>query len=29
LAGSLVSMPTIVNWAGVVAFTVAVMMYGF
>ena len=29
LAGLLVSMPTIVNWAGVVAFTVAVMMYGF
>jgi hypothetical protein len=29
LAGLLVSVPTIVNWAGVVAFTVAVMMYGF
>jgi hypothetical protein len=25
----LVGVPTIVNWAGVVAFTVAVMMYGF
>jgi len=29
LAGLLVSVPTIVNWAGVVAFTVAVMVYGF
>jgi hypothetical protein len=29
LAGLLVSIPTIVNWAGVVAFTVAVMIYGF
>ena len=29
LAGLLVGVPTIVNWAGVVAFTVAVMMYGF
>ncbi|HXZ46729.1 MAG TPA: hypothetical protein VEH02_08375 [Pseudolabrys sp.] len=29
LAGLLVSIPTIVNWAGVVAFTVSIMMYGF
>jgi hypothetical protein len=29
LAGLLVSVPTIVNWAGVVAFTVAIMIYGF
>jgi hypothetical protein len=29
LAGLLVSVPTIVNWAGVVAFTIAVIMYGF
>jgi hypothetical protein len=29
LAGLLVSVPTIVNWAGVVAFTVAAMIYGF
>ena len=29
LAGLLVSVPTIVNWAGVIAFTVAVMIYGF
>ena len=29
LAGLLVSVPTIVNWAGVVAFTVALMIYGF
>jgi hypothetical protein len=29
LAGLLVSLPTLFNWAGVVAFTVAVMMYGF
>jgi len=29
LAGLLVSIPTIVNWVGVVAFTVSIMMYGF
>jgi hypothetical protein len=29
LAGLLVSVPTIVNLAGVVAFTVAIMIYGF
>ena len=29
LAGLLVKVPTIVNWAGVVAFTVAVMIHGF
>jgi len=29
LAGLLVSVPTIVNWAGVIAFAVAVMIYGF
>ena len=29
LAGLLVSIPTIVNWAGVIAFTVSIMMYGF
>ena len=29
LAGLLVSVPTLLNWAGVVAFTVAIMMYGF
>jgi hypothetical protein len=29
LAGLLVSIPTIVNWAGVVAFAVSVFMYGF
>lgn len=29
LAGLLVSVPTIVNWVGVVAFTIAVMIYGF
>jgi hypothetical protein len=29
LAGLLVSLPTLFNWAGVVAFTVAIMMYGF
>jgi hypothetical protein len=29
LAGLLVSVPTVVNWAGVVAFTVAIMIYGF
>ncbi|HYC18833.1 MAG TPA: hypothetical protein VEC94_16630 [Pseudolabrys sp.] len=28
LAGLLVSVPTLLNWAGVVAFTVAIMMYG-
>jgi hypothetical protein len=29
LAGLLVSIPTIVNWAGVIAFTISIMMYGF
>ena len=29
LAGLLVSVPTLLNWAGVVAFTVAIIMYGF
>ena len=29
LAGLLVSVPTIVNWAGVAAFAIAVMIYGF
>jgi len=29
LAGLLVSLPTLVNWAGVVAFTVSIMIYGF
>ena len=29
LAGLLVSVPTLFNWAGVVAFTVAIIMYGF
>ena len=29
LAGLLVSLPTIVKWLGVAAFTIAIMMYGF
>lgn len=29
LAGLLVSVPTLVNWAGVVTFAVAIMIYGF
>jgi len=29
LAGLLVSLPTLINWAGMVAFTIAVMIYGF
>ena len=29
LAGFLVSLPTLVNWAGVLTFAVAIMIYGF
>jgi len=29
LAGLLVSVPTLLNWTGVVAFTIAILMYGF
>lgn len=29
LAGLLVSLPTIINWAGVAIFTIAVLIYGF
>jgi hypothetical protein len=29
LAGLLVSLPTLINWTGVIAFTIGIMIYGF
>ena len=29
LAGLLVSLPTLINWTGVVAFAIGIMIYGF